>query len=82
MRVIHVDAVQAHAVPTHVYEPRGPFGPRPQPEIVDIPYDPDKFPAGSTAQNGMQAVLMYECQNCMAILRESELDEHLCEGEI
>lgn len=83
MRVIHRDAVQAHAVPSRVYEARGPFG-RYQPEIVEIPYDPDTFPvSGATAQNGMKGVVLYECQDCMGILTEAELDSHVCnEGEI
>ena len=81
MRVIQRDAVQAHAVPSHVYEARGPFG-RYQPEIVDLPYDPDYFPPGATAQNGMKEVAMYECQKGTAILKENQLDGHVCEGEI
>ena len=81
MRVIHVDAVQAHAVPTRVYEARGPFS-RYQPEIVNIPYDPDKFPRGATAQNGMKEVVLYECQACMTTLKETELDGHVCEGDL
>jgi len=51
-------------------------------EILDLPYDPDKFPAGSTAQNGMREVVMYECRNCMVILRDDELDSHVCEGDL
>jgi hypothetical protein len=81
MRVIHVDAVQAHAVPSRVYEPRGPFDRYQPSEIKDLPFDPDKFPTGSTAQNGMREVVMYECQVCMAILRDDELDGHVCEGD-
>jgi hypothetical protein len=81
MRVIQRDAVQAHAVPSRVYEARGPFG-RYQPEIVDLPYDPDSFPPGATAQNGMKEIVMYECQQCLTILKETQLDGHVCEGDI
>lgn len=81
MRVIQRDAVQAHAVPTRVYEARGPFG-RYQPEIVDLPYDPDKFPPGATAQNGMQEVVMYQCNRCEAILTEDQTNSHVCEGDL
>lgn len=81
MRVIQRDAVQAHAVPSRVYEARGPFG-RWQPEIVDLPYDPDKFPPGATAQNKMTEVVMYQCNRCEAILKETELDSHVCEGDL
>jgi hypothetical protein len=82
MRVIQRDAVQAHAVPTRVYEARGPFSHWQPEEILDLPYDPDAFPSGATAQNGMKEVVMYECQKCMAILKETQLDSHVCEGEL
>jgi hypothetical protein len=81
MRVIQRDAVQAHAVPRRVYEPRGPFRSY-QPEIADLPYDPDYFPPGATAQNGMNEVVMYECQKCTAVLKENQLDSHVCEGDL
>jgi hypothetical protein len=82
MRMVYVDAVQAHPVPSRAYEARGPFA-RYQPrEILDTPFDPDKFPvAGATAQNEMRGVPMYECQDCKAILMETELDGHVCEGD-
>ena len=79
MRVIYIQAEQAHSVPSRVYEARGPFARYQPPEILDLPYDPDKFPSGSTAQNGMREVVRYECQVCMATLREDELDGHVCE---
>ena len=82
MRVIRVDAVQAHYVPSRVYEARGPFPRQPDPEIKDLPYDPDRFPPGATAQNGMREVAMYECQVCAAVLMEPELDGHVCEGDL
>lgn len=82
MRVIQRDAVQAHAVPSRILEPRGPFPQAYQPRIVDLPYDPDAFPPGATAQNGMQEVALYECQLCMAVLKETQLDSHVCEGEL
>lgn len=82
MRVIQRDAVQAHAVPTRVYEPRGPFPEPYRPEIVDLPYDPDRFPPGATAQNGMQEIALFQCQRCDAVLKEDQLDSHVCEGEL
>ena len=81
MRVIQRDAVQAHAVPSRVMEARGPF-PLYQPKIVDITHDPDAFPPGATAQNGMREVVRYECQTCFTILTENQLDSHVCEGEL
>lgn len=81
MRVIHKDAVQAHAVPRQVLEPRGPFPPY-QPQVVDLPRDPDAFLPGATAQNGMTEVVRYECQTCYAILTEHQLNSHVCEGEL
>jgi len=82
MRVIQIDAVQAHAVPSRVLEPRGPFPPYQSAPVLDLPHDPDKFPPGATAQNGMREVVMYECQTCLAILKETQLDGHVCEGDI
>lgn len=81
MRVIYVEAEQGHAVPAHAYEPRGPFGAPIRTEITNLTHDPDKFPVGATAQNGMKEISLFECQICEAILRESELDAHICEGD-
>ena len=81
MRVIQKDAVQAHAVPTRVYEARGPFGRWQPKEILDLPYDPDEFPFGATAQNGMQEVVRYQCTQCSEVLVEDQLDSHVCEGD-
>jgi len=80
MRVIQKDAVQAHAVPSRVLEPRGPF-PVYQPKVVDLPYDPDWFPPGATAQNNMQGIALYECSRCLIVLTEDQLDGHVCEGD-
>lgn len=82
MRVIYREAVQAHAVPARAYEARGPFARYQPAEILDLTHDPDRFPPGSTAQNGMKEVVMYECQRCMTILTEPELDGHVCEGDL
>jgi hypothetical protein len=82
MRVIQKDAVQAHPVPRRVYEARGPFGRWQPEEILDLPYDPDAFPPGSTAQNGMQEIVRYQCRQCLAILKETQLDSHVCEGDL
>lgn len=66
-------------MPDRVLEPRGPFG-KYEPEVHALEYDPDKFPPGATAQNGMKEVVMYECNLCGAILKETQLDGHTCEG--
>ena len=81
MRVIQRDAVQAHRVPDRVYEPMGPFG-HYEPRVVPISHDPDKFPSGATAQNGMKGLPMYECNSCRRILTENQLDSHTCEGDL
>jgi hypothetical protein len=81
MRVIQKDAVQAHAVPRRVLEARGPFPTPYQPQVVELTHDPDKFPPGATAQNGMQEVALFECQTCFTVLKEDQLDGHVCEGD-
>lgn len=77
MRVIRIQAVQAHAVPQMVMEPRGPFE-RYEPTILTEDYRPE-FPPGATAQNGMTEVHMYECNRCQAVVRGDALDTHHCE---
>ena len=78
MRVIQRQAVQAHAVPASVLDARGPFG-RYEPKKADDDYPPDPYPPGATAQNGMTEVVMYECSECKAHVREDNLDAHECE---
>ena len=75
-RIIHKQAVQAHAVPKTAKAATGPF-PAYEPEISDIDYDPDWFPPGATTQNGMSPN-RYQCNACKEILWESELDDHEC----
>lgn len=81
MRIIHRQAVQAHAVPSHVLEARGPFQ-RQEPKVEELSYDPDFFPPGATAQNGMREVVMYECRNCQAAVRDDDLESHICRGDV
>lgn len=75
-RIIHKQAVQAHAVPATAYHPGDIFPPY-RPEISDIDYDPDWFPPGATAQNDMRPN-RYQCQDCGAVLWEAELEDHDC----
>ena len=76
MKVIRIQATQAHAVPDQVLEARGPFA-RYEPEIDHTPIKP-WFPPGATAQNNMQEVHFYECNACKAVVREADLDDHQC----
>lgn len=77
MRVIRIQAEQAHAVPQQVMQARGPFE-RYQPTIAALDVMPE-FPPGATAQNGMTEVALYECQRCGAVVRGDALDSHQCE---
>lgn len=77
MRVIEIDAEQGHAVPDRILEARGPFG-RVEPEVVDLPPDPNQLPPGATAQNNYREVALYECQACGGVVREDDLDIHEC----
>ena len=78
MRVIHIEAEQGHAVPKTVMGARGPFGKyEPARSADENPSDP--YPSGATAQNGMRGVVLYDCNNCGATVREDNLDSHECE---
>lgn len=75
-RIVHKQAVQAHAIPKMVMEARGPFG-KYEPEIV---YDnpPAEFPPGATAQNGMREVVLYRCNLCQAVVKDFDTATHVC----
>jgi hypothetical protein len=77
MRVIRIQAEQAHAFPSMVMKARGPFEVY-QPSVIVEDYQPE-FPPGATAQNGMTEVAMFECSQCMAVVRGDALDSHQCE---
>lgn len=77
MRVIRLQAEQAHAVPAMVMKPRGPFE-KYEPTIVVEDHLPE-FPPGATAQNGMTEVFLFECSRCEAVVRGDALDAHQCE---
>lgn len=79
MRVIYKDAVQAHAVPKHILDARGPFGAWSPEKAEDTGAPVDPYPPGATAQNGMTEVVFYECNDCQAVVREDNLDSHECE---
>ena len=69
MRIRHVQAYQAHPVPSHAYyPPEDPLEPdiTQEPEIV---YEDDED----------EEQRVFRCKNCDDILLESELDEHECE---
>ena len=80
MRIIYKDAAQGHLIPARAYEARGPFSPV-LPRVVDIDHDPDWYPPGATAQNKMAGITLYECSRCGDVLRETDLDAHVCEGD-
>ena len=75
-RVIHKQAVQAHAVPKQVLEARGPFK-RYEPLIVRDEVRPE-FPPGATAQNGMREVVLYQCNYCKAVVKDFDTATHVC----
>lgn len=82
VRIIQKRAVQAHAVPSRVMQYQAGFNVGTPSPVLAQEYDPDHlYPDGATVQNGMQGVEIeyYECRDCSAILREDELDHHVCE---
>lgn len=81
MRIIYKDAVQGHSLPARAYEAKGPLR-RVVPKVVDVDYDPDWHPPGATAQNKMQGIPLYECSRCERVLLETDLDRHVCEGDV
>jgi hypothetical protein len=76
MRIIHKQAVQAHAVPKQVIEARGPFR-KYEPEVVALVPEPE-FPYGANAQNGMRGVRLYQCNVCGDVVREEMVPFHVC----
>lgn len=87
MRVIRVDAVQAHPVPKHAYYPPSNVFSRDvtaDPEIVyDYQSEDDEgtssLGAGATAQNNYKAPKYYRCRTCSARVTEDEISSHECE---
>mgnify|MGYP000187321295 CR=1 FL=1 len=86
MKIVRVQAVQAHEVPKRVYEPRGPFPAEifDEPEIVyDYQSEDDEggssLPEGATAQNNFKPIKYYRCVYCHTRVADYEIDEHDCE---
>jgi uncharacterized protein YlaI len=86
MKITRVKAVQAHPVPSAVYEPRGPFPAHifEEPEIVtDYVVEDDEhggnFEPGATSQNNYKPVKYYRCKTCRARVDEAHLSAHTCE---
>ena len=78
MRVIHKQAVQAHLVPSIVMEARGPFSSY-EPLRDETGTDAPEFPSGATAQNEMNEVVLYQCRDCGAVVKDRDIDYHECE---
>jgi hypothetical protein len=86
VKITRVQAIQAHPVPSRVYEPRGPFPEHlfDEPEInSDYLSEDDEagagFEPGATAQNNYKPVKHYRCKGCRLRLTAVELDTHICE---
>ena len=75
-RIIHKQAVQAHAVPKMVLEARGPFQ-KYEAHVVPMDIAPE-FPPGATAQNGMREVILYKCNACGEIVKDFDTASHVC----
>ena len=75
MPVIRKFAVQGHAIPSIVHEPRGPFPPEvlAEPEMTIDPSHSDSLHVG------FDNIRFFKCRHCDAILVQEDLDDHICE---
>lgn len=80
VRIIHKQAEQGHAVPSHILTASGPFGVY-TPEKAEDEQVVDEFPYGATAQNDMVGIGLYTCNLCGSLVRETELSVHRCEEQ-
>jgi hypothetical protein len=86
VKITRVKSVQAHPVPSRVYEPRGPFPDHlfDEPDIISE-YQPEddeggsNFSPGATAQNNYNPEKSYRCKTCYGKVFQRELDSHVCE---
>lgn len=86
MKIERIAAVQAHPVPSHAMQPRGPFPPelfRESPIVFDYEsaYDEggDNFEKGATVQNNFKPAKFLRCGECLARVKENETETHVCE---
>jgi hypothetical protein len=89
MRIIRVQAVQAHPVPRRAYYPSDdPFSSEltAEPEIIydyhsESAEDGTDFIPGATAQNNYTPVKYYRCKYCDERVADYALEQHICEDE-
>ncbi len=72
VHVIRKAAKQGHAIPSHAYNPVGPFNP----EL--LAHAPIKYPDQTPWDDEPDLFL---CRACEAVLREDQLDGHTCDEE-
>jgi uncharacterized metal-binding protein YceD (DUF177 family) len=79
VRVERKQAVQTHPVPKKVTAPQGPFPSEmfAEPEIVSVS-ETQEFEPGATVQNNFKPEKMLRCARCLARVKESETEEHIC----
>lgn len=79
MKIIKtVPTYQAHPVPSHIENPRGPFPSElfREPEVVIE--DIYEEPLGGTAQNNFGKLKWLRCIDCHARVREDQTEGHIC----
>lgn len=84
-RVTVIPTYQGHYVPPRPHAPRGPFPPdlfvKPGVETDYVPQSDSgeaDLPPGATAQNGFREVKYYRCRMCESVVRDVDLDDHVC----
>jgi hypothetical protein len=85
MKIVRVQAVQAHPVPKRVHEPYGPFPVElfDEPEIIyDYASEDDdgssSLEPGATAQNNYRPARYFRCRHCDLRVTEEEIEAHIC----
>ena len=79
VRVERKQAVQTHPVPEKVTQPQGPFPIEmfDEPEIITLT-ERDEFEPGATVQNNFKPEKMLRCARCLARVKESDTEDHIC----
>ncbi len=79
VRVERKKAVQTHPVPEKVTAPRGPFPDEmfAEPEIISAS-EFQEFEPGATAQNNFKPEKYLRCAACLARVKASETEDHIC----
>lgn len=81
MRITEIRCEQAHWVPPHPTPARGPFNPEllaKAPVITDYVPDDGTSVRDATPSQFSQTEPLYACTVCEAVVRESELEDHVC----